>query len=596
MQLLSEDALNAASLSPEQRLFVDSLYQMIHLESLDSYRAKCLNLRTILAELRHELQTGRLEEDELKMLTQEVAEVLETDPLGRSTYTYQTSVLLPLLKTPPAKPKKSEKEDAQKLRNHHDFAHCVGDFSAELDQTYFTNLCQAIPNAIWAKDADKIIALTGAILSDLVYQGYSYSSLYGWHKNFLKDPREYTFESNLRLMLRVLQQPLARFRVTLQLSGSEKPASIGSKGQFRFEKEPPLPDDADERVRRFLKPHRLRTFASCEIESPDHEAAAVQARAEAEFFLDLMRLEYEHNPVTIEPEVHSIRLRDGRGYLVRVKTLLPNPVEDMTHEEFMQFAASVEKVLSNHQIVDGTQEQVRAAIRQYRIGRDSLRPQDKCLHWWMGLEELAYTGGGYIGQSVVHNVSRVLVCDYLFNLIRDLVITLKHCRIDWTADLRTATGCDSLKSLSVAQLLALLQDAANRAKLWSECKAHPIIAWHGELLGKALETAESTGALIKRHLSHLEWQISRLYRIRCCIVHGSETIHTLYPFAANLEYYLKQLILFVLKRLSNHSHIRSRQDLFQRASFSLDRKLNALTASNDKAVVWRAVFEDIVLK
>src|SRR5437016_6970902 len=122
MQLLPADALDAASLSAEERLFVDSLYQMVHLESLDSYRAKCLNLRTIMEEMRHELRTGRLEEDELKMMSGEAAEVLEADPLGRSAYGYQTSILLPLLKTPPVRPKKTDKaEEVQKLRNHEHF-------------------------------------------------------------------------------------------------------------------------------------------------------------------------------------------------------------------------------------------------------------------------------------------------------------------------------------------------------------------------------------------------------------------------------------------------------------------------------------------
>lgn len=597
MQLLATNDLEQARLTPEQRVFVDTLYQMVHLESLDSYRAKCLNLRTIMGELRHELGTGRLGDDDVRIMAKECVEFLNADALSQSAYGYQASVLLPLLMDLPTKPKKVEKaEDHQKVRSHERFLHCVADFSVELEKTYFAKLCEALPKAIAEKDTVKIIAITDAIVSDLVYQGYSFSSLYGWHKKFLANPGEYTFEENLDFMLRWIQQPRSRFKVTLRLSGSDKPSSIGTKGHFSFEKTPTPPDDNDEKAVRFFQSRPLRTFASCEIESTDHEAAAIQARGEAESFLDLMRLEYERNPVTIDPEVHAIRLEDGKAYVVKVKTLLPNPVEEMTHKSFIVFAGKVEGVLSNHRVESNTREQVRAAIRQFRIGRDSLRAQDKCLHWWMGLEALAHTGSNNIGEGVVHNVSRVLVCGYLFRLIRDLMVTLKHCKINWTDDLKNATQCQDLNGLSVANLLTLLQDATTRLMLWNVCHAHPVIQCHGERLGQALEDPKTTVIFIKNHLSRLEWQVSRLYRIRCCIVHGSDTKHTLYPFAANLEYYLKQVILFVLDVFSTHEHITSRQELFHRASLSFDRKIEILTNAKDKQAVRRAVFEDIVLR
>ncbi|MFI5456462.1 MAG: hypothetical protein ACHRXM_13515 [Isosphaerales bacterium] len=511
-------------------------------------------------------------------------------------YKYFSALMLPLLRSPPLRPKKTDKpEDTQKLRDHNDFIHCLADFSVELDKTYFAKLCEELQQAIHSQQEARVVVLTGAMLSDLIYQGYSHSSLYGWHKKFLTIPSDYSFSQNLQFMLRILRGQRPQFRVTLQLSGTDKLSDIGTQGRFTFSQRPTAPADADERTRRFFRPYHLRTFATCEIQSTDHEAAAFQARWEVESLLDVMRLEFQRNPVTIESEVHACRIDDNRAYLVRVKSVLPNPVVEMTHEDFAQFAERVEGVLCNHDIEGDTKEQLRASIRQYRIGRDSLRPQDKCLHWWMGLEALAYSGNGNVGDIVVHNVARVLVCGYLHRLLQDMVSTLKHCRINWSEDLEKSSGCETLDSLSEAHLLRVLEDGQIRPILWRECVAHPIIEYHWERLGTALESPTTTGDLLRRHLDHVEWQVCRLYRIRCCIVHGSEVKHTLYPFAANLEYYLKQLILFVINILSSHQHIRSRKELFLRASLSFDRKIAFLNNTSDPDAVTRAVFEDIVL-
>ncbi|MFO0822032.1 MAG: hypothetical protein U0792_02760 [Gemmataceae bacterium] len=386
MQLIPTEDLIRYGLTDEQRLFVEALYQMVHLESLDSHRAKCLNARAIVGELRHELQVGRFEDDELKAFCKECLEFLENDPLGQTVYPNHYTALLPFLKLPTPKPKKVDNpEEVQKQRTFDAFVHAVADFSVELERNYLARLCEELPKALAAKDTTRIVRLTGAILSDLVYRGYSYSALYGWHKKFLTDPVEHDFNSNLNFMLGLVQQRPTTFRVTLQFSGTTKLSQIGTQGRFTFTNSVPIEAGHDEATKKFLKPHQLRAFATGRIDAADHESAAVQARTEVESLIDLLRLEYEQNPVAISPAVHAVRVADNTDYLVTVKTVLPNPVEEMTHDAFVGFAGQAQQVMTNSEIDRGTKEQVRASIRQYRIGRDAVRPHDKCLHWWMGL-------------------------------------------------------------------------------------------------------------------------------------------------------------------------------------------------------------------
>ena len=595
MQLLPPEELTRSKLTSEQRLFVESLYQMIHLESLDSYRAKCLNLRTIVAEFYHELQTGRLEEDELACLCAECVEFLEMDPIGIIYYKYHYSIILPLLQSIPAtKAKKGSEEAQQVARKIEHLTHCLADLSVELETNYFSLLCKELPQALESNDGNKIVLLTGGLLSDLVYQGYSYVSLYQWHKKFLKQDK-FQFADNIGFMLKTLQMPRSPYNVTLQLSGSEKLVAIGCLGRFQFQSKSIPPESAPANTKRFFADKPLRSFAVTEIESTDFESAALQARAEVELLLDLMRLEYVNTPVAIDDQVHVIRQKDNRDYLVRIKNALPNPIEDISHVEFLRFAAQIENALEKRGIEEGTIEQVRASIRQYRIGRDSLRSEDKCLYWWMGLEALANVGGTHIGQTVVTNVSRVLANGYYYRIIHDLLETLRRCKIAWTAELKTASRCESLESLTELSLIGVLQDSAARAKLLIGCQDHPIISHYADPIGKSLDNPKEAKKVLIRHLSHVEWQVRRLYRIRCCIVHGSKVAHTLAPFAANMEYYLKQVIILVLKCLVHYKQIRSRAQIFQRASLAFDRKVTELENAKDNKVIKQVIFEDIVL-
>jgi hypothetical protein len=294
---------------------------MIHMESLDSYRAKCLNLRTIVAELYHEIQTDRLEEEELACMCAECIEFMERDPIGQTYYKYHYSIICPLLQSiPTTKAKKGD--EAQHAQRVEHLAHCLADLSVELSTHYFSLLCNELPKALDDKDSARIVMITGALLSDLIYQGYSHVSLYQWHKKFLKQDR-FDFNSNVAFMLKTLQMPRSPYNVTLQLSGSEKLVALGSLGRFRFQSKQTPPDNAPPNVKKYFTGKPLRSFAIATIESTDFESAGLQARAEVESLLDLMRLEYVNTPIAIEEQVHVTRQNQkcasesGRGYVPR---------------------------------------------------------------------------------------------------------------------------------------------------------------------------------------------------------------------------------------------------------------------------------------
>ena len=145
--------------------------------------------------------------------------------------------------------------------------------------------------------------------------------------------------------------------------------------------------------------------------------------------------------------------------------------------------------------------------------------------------------------------------------------------------------------------MAVLQNAGAANSLWGQCGGNPVVAFRGRKLTTAWSSAKGTAGLIKTHHAHLLWHISRLYRIRCCIVHGAPIRFRLALLAANLEFYLKELILFVIDSFRRHQHVTALDAIYGRAELGYASVVGALeaTAAGTDAVTG-AVFNSLVIQ
>lgn len=601
MRIIATDKLDAATLESHERFFVELWYGMTHMRSLDSHRVRCLNARTIVRELADELQIGLIDEPELGALCEEAREILRDDPVVQRRFGVGLAVVEPSLKNPPIqKPDKGKNKPEQQQRERAAFLYALEDFSASLDDAYFAALCEELPNAIKPDNAGEIKAVTDALLSDLLDRGWTLESLFRWHTVFLrteKKDKHYSFRANLGFLLKQLSREKQPFEVTLRLSGSEKLKAIGGFGDFKLVSEVTVPSP-NKLETSFLAPNPYATFATRTIDAVDDRSAAVEARGSLEDLLDLLRFEFEQSVVEIDETSLVRRIGGGKRTLPQIRHTVPNPVEGMGPESFVRFVRDLGAVVASSQIDASSERQLLAAIRQYRFGRDSEGFKDKFLNWWMGLEALSHIGRGKgIGPQVTHNVSRAMMKGYLFRLLRDLLTALKYCEVNWTDELAKHSGCTEIGGLSISRLLVVLQSEGYQAQLWEQCRDHPVLVFRGQQLGECLLDAEKTADLLERHLRHIGWHIHRLYRIRCCIVHGSPIRFRLSLYTANLEYYLKQTTLFVLESFRDNAHVRTLDELFARGAISFDRVVASLRDKKASAKrVREAVYADVAVK
>lgn len=595
MRVVHEDKLQAAGLEPRERFFVELWYGMTHLQSLDSYRVRCLNAHGVIRELNEELQIGRLNDSELESLCSEATEILQNDPVMAKHFNAEKRALLPLLAKPP-KGKKGSK-DEQELR------YVTQDILVTLGPKYLGQLCSVIPEVVKCGDEEEVVWTVAALLSELVAQNWPLESLFTWHHHFLKsgDRREYTFEKDLCFMLRQFQRGSQPFRVTLRLSGSKKLAELETFHDFRFTETVTITKTEKEQIKggppdKFLRPYEDVVFATTTPHALDEASAAIQTRTAVEELLDLLRFDYESRVVKVDRRCLVRREGDARLMLHEIKHAVPNPRLVCELDDFEGLVKQVDTV-ATRTINDVSRQQLQTGIRQYRYGRDAEGYRDKFLAWWMGLEALTSPGqGSSIGARVASNASRAMLCDYLHRLLRDLLGTLKYLKIPLHADLQGLVNRSSINYLDVSQLLQVLQ-SSHASKLWDQLAAHPLLTFLGKQLQDALSEPKKTDFKLEEHRRHLEWHLDRLYRIRCCVVHGSPVRVNLALYAANLEFYLKEIIRFVLMAFNKNDHIVSLEELFHRADSRYKRVKTMLNDENAKSdAVREAVFMDVVVR
>ncbi|MHB8898383.1 MAG: hypothetical protein ACYC6Y_06520 [Thermoguttaceae bacterium] len=602
MRVIDSDKLDAAGLLPHQRYFLEHWYSMTHMRSLDSYRVRCMNSRTIVRELSDELRVGLSDDEELRNLCEEAAATLASDPILTRRFPTTTKTIQPFLKCPPSVKENSDKKaNAERMGKLREFSFAIEDLRVALERDYFACLCNDLPEAITPNNEAEILSLIGSLLSDLVDRGWTLTSLYQWHRHFLrKDVTEkYSFAENLVFILTQLSRSPQPFVVTLRLSGSNRLVGIAEYGGYSISTTPSLtPDAKNPAEQNFCKPHKTVCFATRTVEAVDHVSAATHARSSFEQLLDLLCFDYERRTVRIEETCFVERTDDGKRLLPQVLHAVPNPIETLDESEFLKFVADFDVVTKAERIASFSRWQLQAALRQYRFGRDSEGYKDKYLNWWMGLEALAHVGRGKgIGPEVRQNVSRAMIHGYLFRMVRDLLGTIKHCQIHWPRELASLTGCETLHDLSVGPLIAVLQSDTEQELLWEGCEQHPSLVFRGKAIAEWLGDPKKTAEQLELHRQHLEWHLDRLWRIRCCVVHGSPIRFKLGLFSANLEYYLKKLILFVLATFRDNEHITSLEEVFRRTSIAYDRLVAGLTdASATIDHAREAVFAEIVVK
>ena len=539
-----------ASLTICQKFFIEKSVELLYIGSIDSYRVRLNNPRSILIELLYCLQeydlgrikhfqTIKAKEKDKKAIIDEAISLLNYSPNYLKFNSVSQSFLELLFKT----------------IDEHNYKKVISSVNIILNENlqYVEEVILGLENLIRAneqnkEELEKIDKALNIILSELIRLGYAkgflYKLIYGiFVSSLLPDNDFYEHFNNFRNRILDVQTEFnVIFRIdTTQkvydsitaipnqyLSLSDNIDFIQIAGRFRAE------------LASFNAPAGARKFISCKIISHDYSSALKHARYVLSEYLDVINLglaeellKIHHRALVIDsrsPEKgafqNNVNILDGK-YIVE-------------KDHYISFTKKLPDIFNNDKVQTETKQKIKSAVRYLRLGNESTEVEHKFINYWIGLE---YLFSNYESQSTIIRIKDHFINAHALAYVKRNLYSFKK----------------SISQLSQPyQLMIPTYNSTNTDDLLQETfyteistallNDYPLIAYRAMKLKQWLfHTGKAANATdyLNNHKANLEIHFTRIYRLRNEIIHDAATDTNNEQISSNLRYYLT----FILNEL-----------------------------------------------
>lgn len=629
-----DQQLNAAALSinSRQQFFLSAWFNLVHQYSLDSYRVRVMNPLNILRELRRMFDPPASDDDR-KMVAQEALDILHNHPVITANAGKHTGLpdavafITEAVESKDGGFKKnvlllrSFMREAETALEQHFLADCFTWMEA--------TLCTVPPGETQAQLTASYVSIE-RVCRDIVSvahdQGFSLESLFHLYRLLLPRepsgagmprtqpemagaagtanlaqpagiaaplkpgqavpvgaagvpapaPEPYDFAARFGRLKSEIMAPPREHRVVFAVSGAPRVSSVccGSFGSVVISQESPV-QNGSAIVRGLFAEAPRRLFASAVVKSRDGRSAGLQAYGEIGQILDLMRFEYD--TPSIRAGTRFLLWDEDKYRLLALPELVPNPEADPPTKTLEEFVLHLTGLAARDPSQTETRDRIFSAFRLYRLGTGANMFDNKLVNWWTGLEYL--TSGVKNGRDIGEAVKAALAPTLTLTYLPKHLVAIRSVLGTMNVEVDVAGVTVSVKQCSNAQLYAVLKDAAQTAAVLSACASQPYVWKHLAAFIEGVKTPARTAELIKAHDRRIRWQIERIYRTRCDIVHAGRQVITASLLCANLEFYLRMTLKSMLKGFSNVSTLMGPAEFFERRRHQLTQVLEQLQPS-----------------
>ncbi len=585
---LPSDTPYLRGLTATQRFCVEIWHGQTFSSSLDSYRVRLHNGRTILKELLQEIQLQIAKGADLQVIALEALELCRADMalqacLGRS-FQFLVTALNELSTDKLVTEGKTSIWSMSAVKK---VRYLLEDALKRTEKDYLYTLFRLVPESIRndVHPFERIESAVSSLLTDLVDRGWVLESLHEWSRNlagYVVKNRSFD-ERFLFLEQQIMRDPQP-FTVCLRLFGSPSLSELGSFKGWHFSATGPQLLNPPREIEVYTSPKVQTSFAHCQINAVDFKSACHAALETFEGCLDRLRFNFLDTKIELDTRMLIIRDGDRRPRLERVTFPVPNPVFTRTLAEFRQDSERIDELLRKDTLDRTARERITAAGRHYRLGQDAGSYRDKLLNWWFGLEYLTkITNQGSIGEAVFLHGKNCMMARYFLLLLHDIEPSLRQALGEWPPSVVALLSCGLDERLQEEKLLRVMQDPACCGDIESLIGASPWLLVRFQELASILSDPTKLALCFKQHEQRVEWQLKRLYRVRCCLVHGSPTLLRLMLLCANLEFYLRETMMLMIRTMLLHQQVTSLTDFYDRLNLALQRQQELLKAATPGA-------------
>ena len=562
-----------------QQYFVSLWVELLNYNTIDSYRVRVMNAKTILAELKEVIE-DRIEDDisktNINFVAEEAERVITNDYICKKYYKSQTNFVIKELKA-----SKGGYKNSEILK----ILHKTALLRKELEENYFELLINELEAELFHnKNTENIKKLTIAFTTELVSKGFSLKYLYN-RKRLLTDSKFGTFKDRWDIFKSDIKNFKRRFKVvvkfttTKEILGFKKILNIDINEKFTKKY------DADKYENEFDKLTGTLVATISELTAPDPISATAEAMYSFSLIQDLVRYEFRTSECLIAPKVLIYDLDNANVFLVNSEY---KPLGFVSIGDKARFEKQVERFQkvtddSDDFIENYSKERLLNSFRYFRMSIDQKIPETKFLNCWIALEFLMKSGlhNTIIGQ-IVEYLPKLLVIQYTRKLLVDLSSNISRSGFDMSILPSIGIHLNEKNQIDkFEELYDALKDTGKVSIITS--KTNDFLLKNRIIeIADILKDDESLKAKLTHHLENVKWNLQRIYRTRNKIVHSANINVNLIQLEANLSYYFTSLFDYIIFVSTENDDIRSIEDFLLKCDARYEFLSNIIGSSTLK--------------
>lgn len=527
-----------------QKFFIEYFLELLHNETLDSYRARLHNPYTILEELAKVVNDRHHNRIKTDVTVQYVAEEARDAIRDESELTFRAvpkAYLLSLIE-------KCVKKDADYMGLSFALQRVISE-NANYTPTLFARISEQIlalnqNSALLLADYGVLYRLTNCIVTALINQGYSKDYLFRFASNNFGVRFRHNFEQAFERLCNLSAKTPTTFRVVFRwqhtLPLQIPPQYLLTEEQYNdFQ---PI----NNRTAEFLARYRVRNIEYiCLAESAlDYFAALKQATSRLSGILDQIYLGFDAPSINLHDQALVIGETNPdktRAYPIR------GSVEGhyrSGQDIYSDFVDKLKQITEHQTISPETKRKVASAVRYLRLGIEAFDWEQKFLSFWIGLE--------YIFSEYDNSASTIVRLKE--NLINShAIVYVKRNLKELDEDIQRLDLTNAIQAHNID--LSYLKDSDSYDQIITAAtNSHPLLAYRAHKFKERLfSQKDGKKKYLYYHKDNLNRHLTRIYRVRNEIVHQAGTQQpNINILVGNLRYYLTFMLNGLISFLLNN--------------------------------------------
>lgn len=502
------------------KFFKDRILELLHKDTLDSYRVKVNNSNSLLYELFQLLadwKRGNIKRFEtVQYSCAELLSSLNEDECfsyGNFNKDFVKEELKELAST------------KEKTYNCDYIQYLIHQLINLNKETYLEYLFLRISiglnenstqeNFIWF---DRLL---NSFVAELIRIGYSKSFLYIITKNAFSNESRFT-ESFAKYRHRLLEKKNELFHVFFKLVFDRRESIPNHHSLIDSVPQQLITEKARMTTSAFFENDEKIKYLHFEENVLDADTALAVAKLKLSSFLDKLHLTLGLSQVEVYKLTYITTEENSKG-----RCKITDFIVDGTYSQTISFDEinnKIENIFENKIISNDVKDRFNCAIRHFRLGNCARDLEQKFINYWIGLEYIFSVPEKDISTfgRIKDNLPIILSCGYM----KRNFIYIEHQIQEIKKDLGLATV--NLWDADMASMDLLIAHSSTSLIKYRLSTIKSLI----------IGNSDKREIYIKKHKDHLLWHIERLYRLRNELIHDAAIKNNIVQVTSNLRYYL----------------------------------------------------------